>query len=164
MAARKRRSQSTEGASGTDTPVTQVPPLAPEAPSIELPHFHPLPAANLLTLRLVDPRLASQADYDAWASGASVGGAIVRVLVQLTETSVFAPHEAEQALRRAGATHVRPIVPSRPERNVEAVAGLEERLPVGEAFERWLRARKALPRGLTAEGVLEEFRALQEER
>lgn len=99
-------------------------------------------------------------DYGFWAESAEVADAIVRVQVRLTEASSFEPAFAQSALMEAGAFHVVPIVPLRPE---VLLPKLKEgqlnaaQLPIPEAFESWARSRP-LPPGLELEDVLQTFR------
>lgn len=162
----KTRKKPTEPTEPAAAPAAAPAPATPApAHSADLPDsFRELPSAPLVTFELDDPRLPLVADYDAWVSQRSVTGSIVRVVVRLQETSIFDPGEMEAALLRAGAQHVRPIVPTRPDRPRVQVEGLtgEERLPIPQAFERWLSARK-LPKDLPAELVLAEFRGVLED-
>lgn len=150
MAKRQKR----EVAKVTETVGTEVVKSHPASRAAEK---IPLPSRRMVSVQVADPRFGI-GDYEAWASKLDVLDAIVSVSVELTEASSFDTTLAGEALRRVGAWSVLPIVPRRPRQvRVEQTGLTGERLPVDEAFRRFLDAR-SLPNGLSREEVEAAFR------
>lgn len=115
----------------------------------------------MVTIELNDPVFEGPEKYIQIATQANVKDAIVKVLVDLSPLSIFNQAAMREALELSGAFFVEPIVPKRREETASKPDAWPDRLPIPEAFARWMDGR-VLPKGISREQVDSAFRELYE--